>query len=441
MDIVVDYTLPVKYEVDVCIAGAGPGGIAAAVSAARLGVRVLLLDAHTMPGGMSTGALIPVLMPYSDGVNFLPGGFGQEVIDRIKAESALRHFVNGGALLNAEHLKYIYEDMLTQAKVEILYYSRLVDVVKDGGTVKSAVVAAPSGLFAVNAEIFIDATGDGTLAARAKAPFAMAELDEIMPSTLCSVWAGFDWEAYRSGGAHSHNDDLMLGKLANAFVSGELSIEDYHHTGLNRISKHAAAANVSHVFGIDPTEETSLTAGLIASRRLLREYEQFYRKHIDGFADAEIVTSGSLLGVRESRRITGDYVLNRDDYLARRDFDDEIGRYNFPADIHPPRPGREELEEHKKIFHHEGYKRGESYGIPYRILLPQTLDNVLTCGRCVSTDRYVHASLRVIPGCWITGQAAGIAAAMAIAGDTAPRAIDVKALQQKLRTLGVYFHG
>lgn len=441
MDTIAHYTIPVKYQVDVCVAGAGPGGIAAAVSAARGGAKVLIFDSHTMPGGMSTAALIPVLMPYSDGVNFLPGGFGREVIDRIQAESTLRNFVNHGALLNAEHLKYIYEDVLTKAGVEILYYSRLVDVIRDGSCVKSAVIAAPSGLFAVDAEIFIDATGDGTLAARAGAAFEMASPDEIMPSTLCSVWAGFDWEAYRAGKAFSHNEDEMLDKLAAAFHRGELSVEDYHHTGFARISKHAAAANVSHVFGIDPTDEASLTKGLIESRKLLREYEQFYRNHIDGFADAEIVTSGSLLGVRESRRITGDYVLNRDDYLARRDFADEIGRYNFPADIHPPRPGRAELEEHKRIFHNEGYRSGESYGIPYRILLPQTLNNVLTCGRCVSTDRYVHASLRVIPGCWITGQAAGLAAAMAVKNHIAPRAVDVKVLQHQLRKLGVYFHG
>ncbi len=150
--------------------------------------------------------------------------------------------------------------------------------------------------------------------------------------------------------------------------------------------------------------------------------------------------SGSLLGVRESRRITGDYTLVLDDFTARRDFPDEIGRYNFSADIHPPRPTRAQVEEHKKLFRGTACGHGESYGIPYRVLLPQKINNLLTCGRCVSTDRYVHASLRVIPGCWITGQAAGMAGAMAADSSCTPRQIDVAELRENLRNIGGYFH-
>lgn len=432
--------IPVRYAADVCVTGAGPAGIAAAVTAARSGAHVLLLDAHTMPGGMSTAARVPVLMSYTDGIHFLPGGFGREVIDRISAASRDRGFENSGALLNAEQLKLIYEDLLTESGVELLYYSRLAAVVASGGAIARTVFASQSGLFAVEAKVFIDGTGDGTLAAWAGAPFEMAGSDEVMPSTLCSLWAGFDWEAYRAGGAFSHNDEKMPELLEAAFRDGTLPEEDFHHTGLFRVSARTAAANISHVFGVDGTDERSLTRGLVESRRLLRRYEAFYRSRIAGFANAEIVDSGSLLGVRESRRITGDYTLVRRDFLARRDFPDEIGRYNFPADIHPAHPNRAELEAHKKLFRDSGCKHGESYGIPYRILLPRNVSNLLTCGRCVSTDRYVHASLRVIPGCWITGQAAGMAAAMAAGHNTGPREIDVEQLRSSLRAVGGYFH-
>lgn len=432
--------IAVRHSVDVCITGAGPAGIAAAVTAARQGAKVLLLDAHTMPGGMSTAGRVPVLMPYSDGVHFLPGGFGKEVFDRTVEVSGQHGFGNCGGLLHAEQLKLIYEDLLTEAGVELLYYARLAAVNTENGIIRQTVYASQSGLFAVEAKIFIDGTGDGTVAAWAGAPFEMAPLDEIMPSTLCSLWAGFDWAAYMKGGAFSHNDDKMPELLAAAFKDGSLSTEDYHHTGMNRISNLVAGGNVTHVFGIDPTDERSLTRGLIENRRLLREYERFYRKHIAGFANAEIVDSGSLLGVRESRRIAGDYTLVLEDFKARRDFPDEIGRYNFPADIHPARPSREQVEEHKRVFRGTACGRGESYGIPYRVLLPQKVNNLLTCGRCVSTDRHVHASLRVIPGCWITGQAAGMAGAMAAKANCTPRQIDVQLLRDRLREAGGYFH-
>lgn len=433
-------SVPVRYDVDICITGAGPGGIAAAVTAARQGAKVLLLDAHTMPGGMSTAGRVPVLMTVSDGIRLLPGGFGEEVIDRMVAASAARQFDNDCLALHAEHLKSIYEDLLTGAGVEILYYARLAAVRTEESVIRQTIYAAPGGLFAVQAKIFIDGTGDGTLAAWAGAPWEMAAPDEIMPATLCSLWAGFDWDAYMAGGTFSHNDSKMPELLEAAFQDGSLSTEDYHHTGMVRNSAQTAGANISHVFGVDATDEVSLTRGLIENRRLLREYERFYRQHIPGFSRAEIVDSGSLLGIRESRRITGDYTLVNSDFQARRDFPDEIGRYNFPADIHPPRPSRAQVEEHKKLFRGTACGHGESYGIPYRILLPQNVQNLLTCGRCVSTDRYVHASLRVIPGCWITGQAAGMAGAMAADSACSPREIDIPLLREKLKRAGAFFH-
>ena len=389
---------------------------------------------------MSTAALVPVFMPCSDGVNFLAAGFGSEVIDRLRQLSARRNF-DSGLAINAEHLKRVYDDLLAESGVEPLYYTRLIDAVVESGRIEALLCNGPSGNFAIKAPIFIDATGDGTLSVIAGAPFEFGgENGEVMPSTLCSLWAGIDFAAYRAGGAFSHNDDKMLAKLEEAFQRGELSVPDFHHTGVFRVSNVAAVGNITHVFDVDATDEQSLTRGVIENRRLLAEYEEFYRRQVAGFAEAEIVGSGSVLGIRESRRILGDYVLNRNDYEARRDFPDEIGRYNFPADIHPPRPGKEEVIAHKKLFRSFCCGKGESYGIPYRILLPRGVENLLTCGRCVSCDRHVMASLRVIPGCYITGQGAGMAAALAAATATVPRKIDTAALRKELRGIGAFFH-
>ena len=232
----------------------------------------------------------------------------------------------------------------------------------------------------------------------------------------------------------------MLAKLEEAFRDGRLSVPDFHHTGIFRVSNVAAVGNITHVFGVDSTDERSLTRGVIENRRLLAEYEEFYRSRIAGFGNAEIVGSGSVLGVRESRRILGDYVLGSDDYVARRDFPDEIGRYNFPADIHPARPGKEEVIAHKRLFRSFRCGKGESYGIPYRILLPRGVKNLLTCGRCVSCDRNVMASIRVIPGCFITGQGAGMAAALAGAAGKLPREVNASELRAELREIGAFFH-
>lgn len=431
--------IPVKYHADIAVVGAGPAGIAAAATAAGKGAKVLLLESMALPGGLSTAGRVPILMPYSDGTRILPGGFGEKVLERMTArrlELSPENPVNAAYQIHPENLQQIYEDLLTENGVTILYMCKLAAVNVESGTIRSAVFASPSGMFAVSAEIFIDGTGDGSLAAWSGAPFEVASPEEIMPSTLCSLWVGVDWDAYRKGGAYSHNEDAMLEKLDAAIKAGELSEADYHHTGITRIARDAFGGNISHVFGIDASDERSITQGLIESRRKLKEYERFYRKHIAGFENAEIIDSGSLLGIRESRRIIGDYKLNFEDYKACRSFEDGVGRYNFPADVHPPHPGWKKLQEHKKLFRSSALKRGESYGIPYRILLPQKVENLLVCGRCVSCDRNVLASIRVIPGCWITGQAAGMGAALAVRGKTSPRGVDIKELRSELLRIG-----
>lgn len=425
--------IPLKYSAEICVVGAGPAGIAAAVTAARRGRKVILLDAHTMAGGMSTAAMVPCFMPFTDGVNFLAGGFGKEIIRGLNPE--------GGARIRTEELKRLYEKLLTEAGVEVLYYCRLAAVQKEENRLRRAVFAGPGGLFAVAASCFIDGTGDGTLAFFAGAEYEIGDpvTGDVMPSTLCSLWAGIDDEAFRKGGAFSHNDEKMPALLEAAFRSGELSEEDYHHTGIFPTNECAETGNITHVFDIDSADERSLTDGLIRNRRLLREYENFYRRRIDGFSRAEIVSSGSLLGIRESRRIKCEYMLTRADYEARRSFEDEIGRYSCPADIHPSHQGRGEIEAHKKLYSGSAYKKGESYGIPYRSLLPLGQREMLVCGRCIGADRHMFSSVRMIPACYITGQAAGEAAALAVEHGISPCDIDRAELRAELKKAGAYF--
>ncbi|NLB60740.1 MAG: FAD-dependent oxidoreductase, partial [Lentisphaerae bacterium] len=174
------------------------------------------------------------------------------------------------------------------------------------------------------------------------------------------------------------------------------------------------------------------------SRKARLEYERYYKQYLKGFEKMELAATAALFGVRETRRIFGDYVLALEDFKRRAVFPDEIGRYASPVDMHSAKPHRSSYTRFLKELSTLCLGQGESYGIPYRILTPQRLKNVLVAGRCVSTDRYMQASIRMMPGCYITGQAAGVAAAMAARrrGDT--RQIAIRELQARLIKLGAY---
>jgi len=425
--------LPIRYEVDVFVAGGGPAGVAAAVSAANQGAKVYLAEAHSCLGGMGTSARVPLFMQLSDGVNFLPGGFGREVVDRLKTQSRLR-----GPANDIEALKRVYDEMMLDAGADFTFHTTLVAVEAAAGRISHVVCAAPSGMFAVRAKTYVDATGNGDLAVWAGAPFEKGDdQGSLMPGTLCSVWAGIDWDRWYAARPKQPQPDGF--KLEQAFADGVFTVRDEHLTGMFRLGEHGGAGNIGHTFNVDGNDERSLTKALVDGRKGLTEYLTYYREYVPGFEKLELVATGSLLGVRETRRILGDYLLSLEDYNRRAVFPDEIGRYAYPIDNHPTRPGKDTYEQHRREFDEDlRYKKGESYGIPYRSLLPQRLENVLVAGRCMSADRMVHGSIRVMPGCFITGQAAGVAAAMSAESNTAPRQIDVAKLQQRLKALGGY---
>ena len=426
-------TIPVRDDVDVFVAGGGPAGVAAAVSAANQGAKVYLAEAHTCLGGMGTAGRVPLFMQLTDGVDFLPGGFGRQLVDLLKEQSHI-----AGPANDSEALKRVYDKMMVDAKVQFTFYTTLIGAEVEAGRIAHVICAAPSGVFAVRAKTFIDATGNGDLAAWAGAPFEKGdEQGNLMPGTLCSVWDGIDWKRWYSLRPKQPQPDGFM--LQKAFEDNVFTVRDEHLTGMFRLGEHGGAGNIGHTFGVDGDDERSLTKALVDGRKGLAEYHRYYREYVPGFEKLELVATGSLLGVRETRRILGDYVLSLEDYKQRAVFPDEIGRYAYPIDNHPVRPGRDTYEQHRREFDETmRYQKGESYGIPYRVLLPRTLENLFVAGRCVSADRMVHGSIRVMPACFITGQAAGVAAAMTAEQGQTPRQIDVAGLQKRLKALGAF---
>ncbi len=436
MECSVSYTrnIPVRYEVDVFIAGGGPAGIAAAVTAARSGSKVFLAEAQSCLGGMGTLGLIPAFCMFGDGVNFLAYGIGKEIFDRMnrnRSEEMKKH----ERCIEFEPLKLLYDKMMQESGADFTFMTNVVDVIHTDGHIEAVICSSKSGMFAVKAGIYIDCTGDGDMSVMAGAKYEMGDDRGVcMPGTLCSMWSNVDWAKYKA--ALAIRPAIFNEWLYKAFDDGVFTVKDLHHPGMWRIGDNATGGNFGHGFGVDGTDERSLTKALLDGRAAMPEFRRYYREYVPGFENAELMGTAPLYGIRESRRITGDYILGEQDFLERASFDDEIGRYCYPIDMHPATPDPELFDKFREEFLKKyKYGRGESYGIPYRSLISAKNDNLLVAGRCVSCDQKMQGSIRVMPGCFITGQAAGMAAAIASAEKTDARGFDVNKLLEKLEKL------
>lgn len=435
-EVVYQRSIPVRYDVDVLVMGGGPAGCAAAWAAAKKGKKVLLVELGGCLGGMGTAALVPLFLGFSDGQHFLSGDFARDVLDRMYAHgknvytSEEDKMTGSGWVIHAESLKIAYEEILQEAGVELLYMTRMADVVAENGTVEAVILAGKSGVYAAKAKVYIDGTGDGDLAVWAGAEFDKGdETGGLMGGTLCSLWTGIDWSKRLPGDNR---------KIDQAYQDGVLDSADYHLPGMFHLSDLIGIGNIGHTFGLDGTDDVSLSRSQLRGRQLIWQYTDYYRKYLEGFENLELIASGSLMGVRETRIIRGVAKLTLDDFLNRQSFPDEIGRFSYQVDIHASNVSREKYELYFTEFNRYKYQPGESYGIPFGIIKPQGLHNVLVAGRCVSTDRHMQSSIRVMPGCMMTGQAAGFAAAWCVdnGGDTLN--IPAEPVREELKKINVY---
>ena len=417
-----------KYEADVFIVGGGAAGVAAAVAAARGGKSVFLAESLGCFGGLGTSGLVPAFATFSDGERLIADGIGLEIRKNVSKVQPLD--VRWGRI-DAEELKREYDRIMTEAGVQYSFFTTLYDVIKTGDHVDAVILGSKSGLFSVKAKIYIDCSGDGDLCAYAGADFEVGDQNgAVMPPTLCSLWCNIDNERLEKVQCNAF--------VENAYAKGILSQEDRHLPGMFCRAGGFGGGNLGHVFHTDPLDETSLTAAMVKGRQLAMEYEQYYKTYFKGYENMLLCATGSILGVRESRRIVCDYTLCVDDFCSRAVFEDEVGRYCYPVDIHVMSTDKAEYERFEKEYRKDlRYAPGESYGIPYRSLIPQKLSNVLVAGRCMGTDRQMQASIRVMPGCFLTGQAAGAAAALAAESENV-RSIEISALKKALLKLGAY---
>jgi hypothetical protein len=435
-------SVSVRLAVDVVVAGGGPTGVSAAVAAARQGARVFIIEGEICFGGMGTSGGLPLLCKFTDGINFCSAGVGREIHDRlIAAGGVIDHprCGHGDLYFQPETLKAVYDDLLTaEGAITPSLATRIVGVETApgaGGTrVTHVLCHGKSGLFAIQCAAVVDATGDGDICAWAGAPFAKGDArGRMQPGTMISMWAGIDWPAAEAAGMGVWQQSTFI---KQAIADGVFTTPDPGMPGIIPTGRTTGNGNVGHLFGLDGTDERSLTKAAMLGRRQMREYGAYFRKYLKGYETIELCGSASRVGVRETRRIGGDYELCVDDFRRRAVFDDEIGRYAYAVDLHPV--DLDDSEECHQTFERLRLAPGESYGIPYRCLTPRTLSNVLVAGRCLSADRAVQGSLRVMPGCYITGQAAGVAAAMVATGQGDAHTVEVRELQRRLKKLGAY---
>lgn len=426
---------------DVIVVGGGPSGCTAAIAAGRLGAKTLLIEGTGSLGGMGTSGLVPAWCPFSDKEKIIYRGLAEKIFQASK--KALPH-VAPDALdwvpIDPETLKRIYDSAVSEVGVTVRFFTSLAAVESAEGRVSNIIVNDKQGLKALAAKVFVDATGDGDLAAWAGAAFQKGDSDgTLQPATHCFSLGNVDEYHYRHGPTlYGGNPKSPIFDIVR---SGKFDLILDTHSCNNIVGPRTIGFNAGHLWNVDSTEPDTISRAMMQGRRQAEQFRQALAEyHPKAFAAAFVNATGSLMGIRETRRIVGLYSLTVEDYLARRSFDDEIGRNCYFIDVHhtPEEAAlrlRGELDEAKRTLR---YGPGESHGIPYRCLVPRDLHNVLTPGRAISCDRTVHGSVRVMPVCLVTGEAAGAAAAMAAQDRGDAHAVDVRKLREHLRQQGAY---
>ncbi len=457
--------IPVRHRADILVAGGGPAGVAAAIAAARAGASVLLVEQQGFLGGSATAAQVPAFCPFSDKKRAVTRGIGWEVLTEMLRRDG-RSVPDPDDPTKArmdwvpifpETLKAVYDDLCEAAGVSVLFHTVIADVVMAPGArgesdrreLTRVLLANKNGLSLASATVFIDASGDGDLAARAGCAFEEGdEHGETQGMTLCFTVAGGSRTRYLEY-VNATGDGYLTRLIARAKAADDYDLPDASLVGMGFKTETVAGCNLGHVYGHRATNAESLSVAEREGRRVVQKVLTFLRKYVPGQESLYLVSTGPRIGVRESRRVGGDYRLTVDDYLACRSFPDDIARNAYFIDLHAASSETaaraksiSDAENERAERRHYELPPGESHGIPLRCLIPRGVRNLLVAGRCLSADRAVQGAVRVMPVCFALGQAAGEAATMAATasgngrGDV--RAINVDALRARLLAAGAY---
>lgn len=436
-------------NVDVVVAGGGPAGLGAAIAAARNGCKVVLIEKFGFLGGMLTAGLLGSMSAENKIT-----GIAQEIIDRMIDE--------GGAVgikgpkkgiitpYDSEMLKYIAFQMLEEAGAKILLHSNVVGVVQNKGKLNGVLIENKSGRQAIFARVIIDATGDGDVAFKAGAMFKQGRDDGyVQPASLFFRMGNVndkDLIHYIENNQGEFNQNPRVLTIDHSFrpifikVTGFYSlikkaVENGELYCLREVfAVHSTpiqgqfSINGPRIIKFDGTNIYDLTRGEIDARKQVMSCVKFLKKHVPGFSHSYLLDVAPTIGVRETRRITGEYVLSMDDIVQDKSFYDSIAVGSYPIDIHDP------------LGKGQFYEEVPIYEIPYRSLVTKGIDNLLLAGRCISETHEALASTRTTPMCIATGQAAGTAASLMVKDLCNANQVNINNLHDLLQKQGLAFN-
>lgn len=400
---------------DLIVVGGGISGVAAAVCAAREGLSVLLAEKFGCLGGAMSNSLVYPFMKFS-----MDGG-RRLLSDGIFTEMRQRQAAYGDT--SWESFKFVFDDMVSEAGVQVLFHASVFQANTDGRTVKSVRIATKSGVLEVEADYFVDASGDGELIEMTGCAYQLGrDADGLcQPMTTCFRVGGVDMEQF-------HADfQILQDRYKELRAQGRISNPREDILVFHGLGDGILHFNTTRVIKHDPTNAFEVSEAEIIARRQVREMMTFFRENSGAFRNSTLLSMSHHIGVRESRKLKGVHILTAEELKNGVSFDDTVALGNYEIDIHNPAGTGTEL---------YYFKDDEYYSIPYRSLLPKEYDNMLVAGRCLSATHEAHSAVRIMPICACLGQAAGTAIGIASKSGGTVHAIDVKALQMKLKAAG-----
>jgi len=445
---------------DVIVVGGGISGSMAAISSARNGAKTLLIEKYGFLGGMLTVAGVgPMMSFHVEDRQVIKGSVGAMIDRLVEKKKSPGHVIDTIGYtytvtpFDAEAMKHELELMLLEQDVTILYHTVLADVQVTDRNIDHITVSNKAGLTKLKANVYIDATGDGDLSAWSGVEFVLGRPSDgaCQPMTMNMKMNHVDMKAVRvymeehpeEFPAMADNGDL-LDKAPKWGISGfkltEAKGKEDGSLGFNgegilffeTNNEGEVIVNTTRIRGYDSTDPWKLAEAEIEGRRQVRCLEKFLKERVRGFENAVLLSTGPGIGVRSSRQIKGIYTITLEDITSCKKFDDVVAHAGYPADVHNPH-GTEEI-----VKEEDNVKYGSMYSVPYRALVNDKVDNIITVGRCLSATFEAHGAVRTTPIVGAVAQAGGVAAALAVKNGQNTRDIDVKEMQRILLSEGAY---
>jgi hypothetical protein len=409
---------------DVLVVGGGPAGVCAAIAASKEGAKTLLIERYGFLGGSTTAGLLGKWSQVKE------EGIAGELVEALRRMGPLGR----GYCYDIEAAKVALEEMAMDSGVHLLYDSLFVEPIMDGKTIRGVVVENRSGRCTFHGKVIIDASGDADVAARAGVPCQVGRPSDgyHQAMSLMFMVGNVDIERF----LEYWKEDVCLRKaLRAAKEAGDITFPQDAASPMAILpGRREVLVNAARVVKLKAIDAKDMTQAHIESRRQVREMDEFFRKYVPGFEESYVLSTAPLMGIRESRKIEGEYVLTGDDVVGAAKFPDAVARSSANVDIHNPIGegyvhGFEKEMEDGSIAKLR-IPKGEYYEIPYRCMVPKEVDGLLVTGRCISSTHEGQSAFRLVGTCMALGEASGIAGAMAVKMGINPRSIDGRLISQ-----------